>query len=192
MMKSFVRLLARLQLVNSMWNQLPVITQLESTNDYCKLHANTLPNLSIVRAQFQTKGRGQFDRMWISNPGENLLFSILVKDVPVVNQELIREWIITGLMKWLKSHKLVPSFKIPNDIFVKGKKILGILVETRTWEDIYQWVVVGIGININQTVFPLETATSLAKECNTSFDLDIEMEKIKSFFSANFPWSRSL
>ena len=174
-----------------MWNVLPLFDQIDSTNDYLKLHANTLPNLTLVQTLYQTQGRGQFDRKWESTPGENLLFSFIVKNVPIIEHEMIRNWVSKSLIEWLISHRLIPRFKLPFDIFFEGLIILGILIETRTWESDFKWIVVGIGININQIAFSIETATSLKLLTGQSHDLAHELELIMTKLAHYYPWGKT-
>lgn len=191
MERQFAVPLALLLLGNSMWNVLPLFDQIESTSDYLKLHANVLPSLTLVQTRYQTQGRGQFDRKWESTHGENLLFSFIVKNVPIVEHEMIRTWVIRSLMEWITSHQLIPHFKLPNDILVEGKKILGILIETRTWGDDFKWIVIGIGININQIAFAIETATSLKLLKGRTYDLANELATIMTKLAVYYPWGKT-
>ena len=144
-----------------MWTILPTLQEVDSTNTYMKSHANELRHCSIVRAEYQSAGRGQFDRQWESSCGENLLFSMLLKSQPISSLGAMRTWLITSLITWLATFQINGVFKQPNDILVDGKKILGILIETRQSNEELQWIVIGIGININQLQFQYPLATSL-------------------------------
>ena len=142
--------------------------ELDSTNDYVKQNHQNLTNLTFVKTDFQTKGRGKLERVWKSEPKKNLLFSVLLKDVNHSKIQDLKEVVKLSLLKLLNQYKIKGVFKQPNDILVKGKKILGILIETQTNSNssIYEYVVVGIGININQTKFPNLDATSFKKILN--------------------------
>src|SRR5690554_8185763 len=62
---------------------------IDSTNEYLKNNYQKLPNFTIVKANYQTKGRGQFGRVWESNYNENLLFSLLIKkDLPFLTNDI--------------------------------------------------------------------------------------------------------
>lgn len=56
------------------------LDEVDSTNDYVKRNLNKLPNLSVVRCNYQTNGRGRNGHVWQSKNGDDLLMSILVKD----------------------------------------------------------------------------------------------------------------
>jgi len=138
-----------------------------------------LPSGTVFLAGMQTAGRGRVPgRVWEAVKDENLLFTLVLtksemgsNPLPVV--------VGLGLSKYLeKYHKIKPEIKWPNDIYVCGKKIAGIIIESR--KGLFN---IGIGININQNKFPKsisETATSLSIEKNDVFDLNIELELVLS------------
>lgn len=130
---------------------------------------------TVVLAEEQTAGRGRQGRSWFTNPQENLTFSIILRPklppdainlLPLLSAVAIAEAIEaeTGLK---------PQCKWPNDILINGKKACGILLEGSVKSDSVEYVVLGIGINVNQTVFPndlAQRATSLCTEAGKSFD----------------------
>lgn len=130
-----------------------------STNDEMRKLAEqgTTEGLVLV-ADEQTAGRGRRGAVWISPKSENLAFSILLK--PIAPKVLWhRLSLVTGLAvaEALENYVPLAEIKWPNDIKVGGKKIAGILVEAGK-----DFVIIGIGININSTNFPDELmATSL-------------------------------
>jgi BirA family biotin operon repressor/biotin-[acetyl-CoA-carboxylase] ligase len=130
----------------------------DSTNERAKeLAAAGAPHGTLVSADEQTAGRGRQGRMWTAAPGEALLLSLVLRSpdelVPLRAAVAVAESLpITAQIKW------------PNDVWVGGKKISGILVEGRPQEG---WAVLGIGLNVATRVFPeelSEIATSLALE----------------------------
>jgi biotin-[acetyl-CoA-carboxylase] ligase BirA-like protein len=148
---------------------------IDSTNNYLKLHADSLPHFTIVRARFQEAGRGQLMRQWQSHPNENLLVSFLIKDFhqyPTVKS--IESAFIQFCQTFFKHYGIVVEHKLPNDLIVGGKKISGMLIETKQQESTLQHVIVGIGLNINQTSFDhLPSATSLAILTKKTYPIDI-------------------
>lgn len=135
--------------------------EIDSTNNYLINNYQKLQSYTIVKTNFQTKGRGQFKRGWFSNKGENLLFSILLKDILIKQIDLIKNIVKDSLLKLLEQYNIKGTFKEPNDILVNHKKILGILIETKTKNhEEFDYVVIGIGININQKEFIDLNATS--------------------------------
>ncbi len=113
---------------------------------------------TVLQAGWQSEGRGQANTTWESKPGENLLFSVLLKPVflkpslQFLLNQCIAVSLRAGIAAMCKDHHFV--IKWPNDIYVEGRKIAGTLIENRIMGKEISWTVVGIGININQTVFP--------------------------------------
>jgi BirA family transcriptional regulator, biotin operon repressor / biotin---[acetyl-CoA-carboxylase] ligase len=159
---------------------------LDSTNNYLKDHADSLNHLTIVRARFQTSGRGQFQRSWQSNPDENILVSFLfkgIKDSITVKQ--IEQIMMTSTAAFFNQFGIEVAIKLPNDLYVKDKKIAGMLIETKRQGDQFDYVIVGIGININQLSFSdLPHATSLALLTSRQYDIE---EIFKQFIEACSP-----
>ncbi|MBT3354202.1 MAG: biotin--[acetyl-CoA-carboxylase] ligase [Candidatus Scalindua sp.] len=125
---------------------------LNSTNAFLKQHCASLPDYSVIWADEQTEGRGRFARIWDSQPGLDLTFSILL---PLTSLEQQRRQNITqiaalSIAQALEGYGLKPSVKWPNDVLIQGKKISGILCEI-TEIDERVCGVLGIGINVNNT-----------------------------------------
>lgn len=140
----------------------------ESSNDEARKAIDTLDNLSVVAVRCQTAGRGQGTNSWESAPGENLTFSVVLKDLDISPKEQIAISQITALsvVDFLSKHGIEAKIKLPNDIYVRSKKICGILIENSLCGNKIKWSIVGIGINVNQTIFPssLPNPTSIALE----------------------------
>jgi len=145
--------------------------KLDSTSDFLKENHSYFPHMTIIRANHQSKGRGQFDRTWISDENENIIFSILLKEIDVMHVANVKLWILESLITFINSYGINCYFKEPNDIYVGDQKLCGILIETKTAKDIYDYVVVGIGININQQNFNGLTATSFKNILKSNQDL---------------------
>lgn len=136
----------------------------DSTNDEIRrLAEQGMPEGLIVITDQQTQGRGRRGSTWFSPPGESLAFSVLLRpDAPKALWPRLA--LATGLAVAEALEEYIPlvGIKWPNDVWVRGKKIAGILVEAGK-----DFVVVGIGLNVNTLEFPPEvadTATSLALE----------------------------
>ncbi len=146
-----------------------------STNDYAKqfIRSHLQPAGTVIIADEQSSGRGRFDRRWHSPPGTGLWFSVILK--PEVNQQ---EWFAYSFLAALVTAGALESvcgiltdLKWPNDVMVSGKKCCGILIET-LWNNEQPFIVIGAGINVNQTRFPDElksAATSLRIESKNKF-----------------------
>ncbi len=116
-----------------------MVDEVESTNDYLKLNYESFPDNSILWALRQTNGRGRFDRTWVSS--NDITFSFLFKK-PQNNAILAPVAIVDAL----EEYDIKTDIKWPNDVYLKGKKLSGILIED-IYLDKYQASIVGIGIN---------------------------------------------
>jgi len=120
------------------------------------------PEGTVVFAQTQKKGRGRIQRQWIS-PRGGIYFSLLLKPHFLSIQEVpqVTLLIALGCLRGIKKATGVEcSVKWPNDIYLKGRKLGGILCEMNAEADRIHFVVAGIGINVNSKDLPLQ-ATSL-------------------------------
>ncbi len=121
----------------------------------------------VFTAREQTAGRGRLDHRWLARPGENLTFSVVLSAAGVPPEEVMTLPLVVGLAVRRVTGGAV---KWPNDVLVNGRKIAGILCE-RNGDN----VICGIGVNVNQTVFPAEIAaraTSLRLVRGDAQDLD--------------------
>ena len=127
------------------------------------------PEGTVVLAEEQTAGRGRAGRSWHSERGTGLYFTLLVRPKLAPAQAPLLT-MLAGLSAHAAIEKqtgLVPELKWPNDLMLSGKKLGGILTEMHAEPSAVRFVVLGIGINVNQERFPGELAsiaTSLRKE----------------------------
>lgn len=130
-------------------------------------------DFTFVSADYQSAGRGRTGRSWESVPGENLMFSILIKDKELVSKfGLLSVASAVAVMNAVKKLGVNGvSVKWPNDVYINGKKTCGILLEGVTIKGELKEVVIGIGLNVNQTEFGsvLHKATSLKLESGKDF-----------------------
>ena len=145
--------------------QLIKLSATDSTNAYLKdlLFHNEIEDFTAVMAHTQLKGRGQMGTNWISEPGNNLTFSVLVKS-----------YVSLALYDTL-TQLHVPDLKIkwPNDIMSGHSKICGILIENILSGQHIQASIVGIGLNVNQLTFNnLPNVSSLKLLLGRTMDLD--------------------
>lgn len=145
---------------------------IDSTNTYLKENYEKLDNFTFVSADFQSAGRGRNNRNWKSEKGENLLFSLLIKDKALIDKFSSLSVISAfSIIKALYLEHL--SIKWPNDIYYKDSKLCGILLEAVTRNEI-ECLIIGIGLNVNQREFVGEykrTPTSLYKITNRIYDM---------------------
>jgi len=120
-------------------------------------------------AESQTAGRGRFGRVWESDEGQGLWMSLLLHlTEPVRLWPRITTLAALSVAETIEALEtpppLFPQIKWPNDILCGGKKVAGILAETGSHPETGPFVVLGIGLNVNQEAFPVElahTASSL-------------------------------
>lgn len=132
------------------------LERVDSTNDEARRHISEIDNLSVVSALEQTKGRGQRGNRWSSQQGENLTFSLVVKDfrIKANEQSAISQATALSLVDLLSRHEIKARIKWPNDIYAGDEKICGILIENSLKGSEIDWSIIGIGLNVNQTAFP--------------------------------------
>jgi len=149
---------------------------IDSTNDFLKgLSSNQLlENLTVVTAENQTKGKGQMGAVWNSEPGKNLIMSVLIADfVTDINRLFDVNIVVSVTIAQALEDFNIPelSIKWPNDIMSYNKKIGGILIENSIKSDGSIHSIAGLGLNVNQINFEnLPKASSLAVICKTTFD----------------------
>ncbi len=149
---------------------------IDSTNTYAKkLLSQDIEEGTLVIAEEQSAGRGRFDRTWHSSSGKNLTFSVIIRPNIIPQRigilSLYAGLAVTEAVQEL-SH-ISPTCKWPNDVLLNGKKLCGILSEAVFSDAQISAVIIGIGLNVNQTEFPdtlASTATSMVLECNKMFD----------------------
>lgn len=149
--------------------------KLESTNDYAKTIARDATEGTVVVAEVQKKGRGRKGFDWVS-PHGGIWMSIILKP-SIVPADASRLTLVGGLavVDSLKSIGLNPSLKWPNDVLVNGKKICGILTEMEAEIDRVEYIVLGLGINLNfnTDMLPEEIrdgSTTISDELGTYVD----------------------
>lgn len=171
--------------------------EVSSTNVICSdLAKNAFADGTVVVADSQTEGKGRKEgRIWISPKNENIYISLLLKPevltkhisfmnmlASVVVCETLRE--VSGLDFYIKW---------PNDILYENKKICGVLIETSTTVDYINYLILGVGINVNQKMFDISidnSATSLFIEKGDLFSREqlivCFLEKFEQFYLKYF------
>lgn len=125
---------------------------LDSTNTNCfKLGEEGVPEGALVLAEHQKKGRGRLGRQWVSPKEKNVLISILLR--PILSPAQVPKITLiaaTSLARVIhKLYSIKVGIKWPNDILCQEKKLCGILTEMSAESDRVNFVVLGIGINVN-------------------------------------------
>jgi BirA family biotin operon repressor/biotin-[acetyl-CoA-carboxylase] ligase len=155
-------------------------TSLDSTNTQAKLllsKSNPIEGTAIY-AGYQTAGKGQFGSSWQSVPNENILLSIILyPKFLLVEQQFRLHQVVSLAVYDLLSTYLQPvdalKIKWPNDIYYQHQKLGGILIENELKGAYLDSAVIGLGLNVNQTVFPasLQRATSLKLQTGNTYDV---------------------
>ena len=155
--------------------------QLSSTSDHLKALAKAgrpLASGTLVAAREQTEGRGRRGRKWLSVSNRNLTFSFYVSSTrKPEDASALPMAVALGLQDALAETDIVADLKWPNDLFVRGKKICGILTETGG-----KGIVVGIGLNVNMTEKDAEwidqPATSLFMETGKPVAVETVLKRV--------------
>ena len=149
-------------------NKIIHLDSVDSTSNYIAklIKLNEVENGTVILADNQFEGKGQRGAQWSVKPGENLTFSFLLKDVnlSVVDQFFLTELVSLSMIDLLQKNGVDAEIKWPNDIFVNGKKIAGILIENQLSSSKIKSSIIGVGLNVNQTQFEGFFATSVKNE----------------------------
>lgn len=139
------------------------------------LAADGAADRTVVVAQAQTAGRGRHGRLWLDEPGASLLTSIILR--PRLEPARLPTLSLAAGVAVVEALERVtglkPRLKWPNDVLVDGRKLAGILLESRISPS--PLVVLGIGVNLAQRVFPAdlaERATSVRLATGRRVDAD--------------------
>lgn len=151
------------------YNKIHYFEEIDSTSTKAKILASEgKENGSLVISEMQVDGRGRLGRNWESPKGSGIWMSLILKpDLdPTKASKMTQIAAAAILLSMNKLYKLEAKIKWPNDIVVDGKKVCGILTEMNAELNHINYIVVGIGINVNTEHFPSELeekATSILK-----------------------------
>ena len=172
------------------------LDSVDSTNSEAKRKIAALGNMSVIAAYEQTLGRGQRGNIWLSEPGQNLTFSIVLKygqmQVKMKAQEQFKISEITALsvVDLLAEYGIEARIKLPNDIYVGDRKICGILIEHALQGESLEHSIVGVGLNVNQVMFDpsLPNPVSMRQcvsQAQDPFDLDTLLKQFMDIFCSH-------
>lgn len=163
--------------------------EVDSTNSVLFDKSNKFnQNGTVLLAEKQTRGKGRKDRIWYSAKDQNLTFSILLNGKKYLSENPNLINFGTSLAVALSIENLFQlrvNLKWPNDVLINEKKIAGILLETSSRGNKLEKIVIGVGLNVNQTFFQGNfnlTPTSIKAELNQV----VEREKILAEILNNF------
>ena len=167
-------------------NQIFRLDKVDSTNNFAAnlIEGQLCRNGALILADTQTAGKGQRGSVWESEPGKNLLCSYVYfpDNLSVDFLQELNMCLSISLINCLKYFEIDAEIKWPNDIYVDGKKISGILIENNVRAGKLKSMVFGLGLNINQLSFLNLGATSMALIRGLEFSIDeVSLQLTKEF-----------
>lgn len=167
---------------------------LESTNLFAKKNIEKFDDKSIIYCDFQTNGRGRFDRKWLSNRKDNIFLSFVLKpqfeDISKLPLANLTQYLCVVLAKVFECYNLTPQIKWPNDILINEHKISGILAEAVWQGKDFKGLVLGVGVNLNYEKKDFldinQKATSLNLEIGQKINRDEFLKKLLDEFFKNY------
>lgn len=169
------------------WNVI-YLDSVDSTNTFAKLEAGKgATDHTLIIADFQTAGRGRRGRGFESARGQGIFMSLLLRpDFQPSQASMIT--LVAGLAvrrAILEVTGLETQIKWPNDLVINGRKLCGILTEMSAKPERIEYLVAGIGVNVNQEAFSkelLNVATSVLLETGKKYERAILIEEILRWF----------
>ena len=171
-----------------------VLDSTTSTNDEAeKFASDQEPEGLVIFSESQTHGRGRMGRKWSSPGGKGLWFSILLRPSLSANEctQLTVASAVSLVHAINETSGITPEIKWPNDLLICGKKIAGILTELHAELDCVRHLIIGVGINVNQTHsdFPAQItqiATSLKIASGAAVERTVLAEEILKQMDKNY------
>lgn len=145
---------------------------------------NSIKEGTIVSAEHQEQGKGLDKNIWYSDAKKNILLSLFLQPefLNLENYFSLNQFVSIGILNYLKQY--IPEkniyIKWPNDIYINTNKICGILIHNTLKNNKITKSIIGIGLNINQTIFSkiIKNPTSLKLHTKTDYDIMIEIKKL--------------
>lgn len=166
--------------------------ELGSTSVWARKNLQDLGDFSVVSADIQTMGHGQFERKWFSSSenGGNVYISIVLKPENITHLNELTRFTSFICAKTIEQYGIEAQFKYPNDILINGKKIAGILAESVFIGNEFKGVIAGIGINLNLTADEAKNidipATSIFIETGKNVDKQEFIQKLLDKFKKEY------
>ena len=168
------------------------LEEVDSTNKFAKERLDDLQDMTLVYAGYQTAGRGRMSRTWVSNSGENLYASIVLKPSKEISDVYanLTQYLSLVLAEVLEEYNISPQIKWPNDVRINGKKISGILAESIIDKNKLKGLILGFGVNLNCNSDDLgkidQPVTSLNLEVSANIDREIFLKKVIDKFCLRY------
>ncbi len=173
---------------------LPVCESTNSEAQQLLIKNEATEGCTVVTAQ-QTKGRGQRGNNWEAEPGKNITLSVILSPVflPVRQQFYLNMAVSLAVLDLLHEQGLADAqVKWPNDLYIRDKKLGGILIENTINSHSLQHSIIGIGLNINQLSFGVDTATSVAALTGQTADLQTLTNRLLELLEKRYLELRSV
>ncbi len=157
--------------------KLIILEKVDSTNNYAMALVQKGEAVSSggVFAWEQTAGKGRRGKTWKSKGGENIILTVTeqMQWLPLQHQFQLSVAVALGCFDFFSKYiKQNIKIKWPNDIFINDRKAGGILIENAVKGNLWQWAIIGIGLNINQEDFDKELrAISLKQITGINYDV---------------------
>ncbi len=168
----------------------------DSTNSYARDNSAALwakacaSSIIAIYADEQLAGRGQRGNVWHSAAGENLLVSVVMRPaaLPVASQFVLSQAIALAVHRTISSFGIEAQLKWPNDIYVGGRKLAGILVELDCCGSLVEQAVMGVGLNVNQSSFAVmdKVPVSMKMLLGEQFEVQKVLEALLGNFSVYY------
>lgn len=152
------------------------LEEVDSTNAYIMRNVSELKSPVMVTAYSQTAGQGQRGNSWEAEPGKNLTFSIFYRpcQLPPMAQFAMSEAVALAVVDFLAEHGIEAKVKWPNDIYVGDNKICGILIRHSVMGGVVSYSVIGVGIDVNQTLFLSDAPNPVSMKQITGKNYDLQ------------------
>lgn len=155
------------------------LEQVNSTNQFAKdliAHVDHIEEGTTIVTYDQLSGRGRHEKTWVSEKNKNLCISIIL--FPTLDPSdtfLLSKFVSAGIRDYLDSLNILDvCIKWPNDIYVRDRKIAGILIENSWKKNAIQESIIGIGLNVNQTHFPDMTNNPISMKMIRKSEFNLE------------------
>ena len=164
------------------------LTETGSTNSYAiELLSKSRPEEGcVIITDHQTLGKGTDKNFWESEKGKNLTFSLILYPTFTADRQFILNKAISlGICNFLRAelNQNDVTIKWPNDIYIADKKICGILIQNSVTGNQLNYMIVGIGLNVNQTIFKSDAPNPVSMKMITGnyYDLNEILDKLLNF-----------
>jgi BirA family biotin operon repressor/biotin-[acetyl-CoA-carboxylase] ligase len=164
---------------SSIGNRILYFPSVGSTMDVAKQQAKkNASEGTVIISNKQTSGRGRFGRKWVSEFGENLLFSVLLYP----EQKMLSNLNVIASLSLLRAIQqettLLPTLKWPNDVLLRGKKVGGILIETAVLAGRVKYAIIGFGVNINSNPTQVPEISKFSTSIANELGRDVSRETL--------------